>query len=230
MVGISFPALGGTWYVPMSEQVSGGFDHIQIRMLYPYQFDSPAMSAFFGADPNGPGEDWSQTFLNDGRELAIADGSDMGDANLYFSVWVAGDPQIDRPAFHFQTYRGDTRVDNADLIYLGPGETDWMVSPGTWTQNSPIPPFTPGDADRDATVGDDDLSLLLANWGVGTEWNEGDFNGDNDVDDDLSLLLANWNPGTTPPGPAPAPVPEPATLALTALGLCALAARRRKAK
>lgn len=52
-----------------------------------------------------------------------------------------------------------------------------------------------GDADGDGAVNDDDLSVLLANWGgANPDWQKGDFNGDGKVDDDdLSLLLANWS-------------------------------------
>ncbi len=50
-----------------------------------------------------------------------------------------------------------------------------------------------GDINLDGEVDDDDLALLLANWGTGEHWSTGDLNGDNTVDDDdLSLLLANW--------------------------------------
>jgi len=79
-----------------------------------------------------------------------------------------------------------------------------------------------GDADRDSDVDDDDLSLLLANWGSPTAgWGQGEFNGVPPVDDDdLSLLLANWT------GSLGEAIPEPTTLALLALG--GLALRRRR--
>jgi hypothetical protein len=47
-----------------------------------------------------------------------------------------------------------------------------------------------GDLTGDGTVGDDDLSIVLANWSGGPQ---GDVSGDGIVnDDDLSLLLARW--------------------------------------
>ena len=50
-----------------------------------------------------------------------------------------------------------------------------------------------GDANDDGLVDDDDLSLLLANWGSGGGWGVGDFDASGTIDDDdLSLLLANW--------------------------------------
>ena len=72
------------------------------------------------------------------------------------------------------------------------------------------PDCNPGDADDDGDVDDDDLSLLLANWGSETATcAQGEFSETPPVnDDDLSLLLANWT------GALPAAVPEPATLVL----------------
>ena len=85
----------------------------------------------------------------------------------------------------------------------------------------------PGDADRNGFVDDDDLSTLLANWGLDTDWASGEFIGDHIVDDnDLSLLLANWNGGTGPPGTGAAP--EPGTVMLLAVGACISLVRRRR--
>ena len=85
----------------------------------------------------------------------------------------------------------------------------------------------PGDADGSGTVDGDDLSLLLANWGPGAQWEQGNFNSDNTVnEDDLSLLLANWNQGT--PSMDGSAVPEPTTLLLLAVGACLPLIRRRR--
>ncbi len=82
-----------------------------------------------------------------------------------------------------------------------------------------------GDADGSGYVNDDDLSLLLANWVVGSQWGQGDFDGSGAVDDDdLGVLLAHWNEGTPPmDGGA---IPEPATLVLLAGGGIALLRRK----
>lgn len=81
-----------------------------------------------------------------------------------------------------------------------------------------------GDADCDAFVDDDDLSLLLSNWkGGDVGWEKGDFNFSTDVDDDdLSLLLSNWT------GSGGGSIPEPATLCLLTLGGLGMLRRRRR--
>jgi len=71
-----------------------------------------------------------------------------------------------------------------------------------------VPPIT-GDAQLDGDVDEDDLNVLLANFGTssGAQWTDGDFNDDAAVDDyDLSLLLAHYDqePGGTVPAPAAA--------------------------
>ncbi len=89
-------------------------------------------------------------------------------------------------------------------------------------------PSLMGDVNLDGFVDDDDMSLLLANWGTGNEWGLGDFNSDNTVDDDdLSLLLANWNEGSPPPM-AGDPVPEPATMLMLGIGGVGALLRRKR--
>jgi hypothetical protein len=83
-----------------------------------------------------------------------------------------------------------------------------------------------GDVNLSTCVDDDDLSLLLANWNIGTTWGTGDLNASGNVDDDdLSLLLANWGAGCSP---APEAVPEPASALILLLGLTCVARRRMR--
>ena len=78
-----------------------------------------------------------------------------------------------------------------------------------------------GDADGDGDIDDNDLSLLLANWGHDTDWGHGEFTGVAPVnDDDLSLLLANWTGSTA--------VPEPATLSVLAIAGSVLLRHKRR--
>jgi len=247
LAACSAPA--GTWYIPVCEQIPGGFDHIQIRMLYPYHFDSPAMSAFCGPSPVG--EDWSQTFLNGSQVFATADGPSPGNEEIHFAIWIGGDPQVHRPAFQFQVYRGQFLVDNADFICFGPGEMDWMIAPGTWSRNKPIPPWIPGDANYDAYVDGADYTIWADHYFQAGGWEEGDFNDDGFVDGaDYTIWADHYtgvggSPGQAEGGSAlagqyggvsvtldwgdNAAAPEPGTLALMILGAgAAMVARRRK--
>jgi len=110
-------------------------------------------------------------------------------------------------------------------------QAEWQRVGTTWFRNimlgqygeSTEPVCNPGDADDDGDVDDDDLSLLLANWGGDVDCTKGEFSGEAPVnDDDLSLLLANWTG-------AVAAVPEPATMLLFGLAVPTLLRLRRKA-
>jgi hypothetical protein len=101
---------------------------------------------------------------------------------------------------------------------------------GTVIGGSPANLRLPGDADGDGSVDDNDLSLLLANWGQAVAgdpdggWGSGEFDGVSPVNDnDLSLLLANWG------GADSGAVPEPAVACLLAMVAPALWRVRRKA-
>ncbi len=238
------PAFCGSWYVPIEEQVPGGFDHIQLLMCRPYQFDSPAMSAFSGPSPVG--EQWSQTVISVNQLFAAADGPNPGDQAIHFSIWIFGDPQVDRPAFHLQAYKGPNLVDNADLICFGPGELDWMVAPGTWKRIKPIPPWPPGDANCDGQIDGADYTIWADHYKQAGGWGQADFNADNFVDGaDYTIWADHYDApnGTgggvsgaatlsvTGPGPAAAgaaEVPEPGLGIVLVLALRMVATGRRR--
>ena len=72
----------------------------------------------------------------------------------------------------------------------------------------------PGDADRDNSVGFDDLVMLASHYGTqsGGVWETGDFNGDGKVNfQDLVILAAHYAAGAQggAAGPALTSVPEP---------------------
>jgi len=88
-----------------------------------------------------------------------------------------------------------------------------------------------GDFNGDGLVGNEDLDILLANWGgVGGSAAVGDANGDDLIDNaDLQLVLSNWgrsNAGGAA-NAANATIPEPGSLALLLVGGLAISRRRR---
>ena len=116
----------------------------------------------------------------------------------------------------FGVVTGFWQTDDAFEISLGSRSTLPNV---VLHDDGPI--LSPGDANGDRYVDDDDLSVLLSNyWASDIGWSGGDFSGDEFVaDNDLSLLLANWTgPTATVPGPAPGGV--------LAFGMLLLHARR----
>jgi hypothetical protein len=86
----------------------------------------------------------------------------------------------------------------------------------------------PGDANLDGIVGDEDVTIVGATYGMtsGATWALGDFTYDGAVDDaDVTLLGALYDPTAAPLGGAPiaaagavAAVPEPATWLMFSLG------------
>ena len=65
-----------------------------------------------------------------------------------------------------------------------------------WARLTPVDPGPecPADLDGDSTVGFNDLTLLLGNWGA-CEGCPEDLDGDNTVGfNDLTILLGNWGP------------------------------------
>ena len=229
IVALLIAALAGSagasmWYIPVAERVPGGFDHIQLWMCYPYNFESQAMIAFSGAPPE-PAEQWSQTFINDDFTFVTADGPNLGTLDLYFSIVIAGDRNTLRPAFHFQAYRNGFMVDNADFTCFGPGEGDWMVASGTWPLRRKMPPFPPGDGNLDGAVDMTDYALWFNNYGKsGMTLSQGDFDGSGQVDmTDYALWFNNygldWSGSVS--------VPESTTAALLVLGGVAILRRRR---
>ena len=105
-------------------------------------------------------------------------------------------------------------IDEVRISSIARGAGDFLF-------NGDGPSCAPGDANGDGEVDDDDLSLLLANWGGTVDCTLGEFSGAPPVDDDdLSLLLANWT--------GAGPVPEPITLTMLAVGAAALIRRRSR--
>ena len=99
---------------------------------------------------------------------------------------------------------------------------DWIIA------TAPLPP---GDANGDGQVDINDLTIVLANFGLtGAVWSQGEFTGSGTVDiNDLTIALANYGYGVSAAGLKA--VPEPSCIVLLGIavvGLAACACRRRR--
>lgn len=214
------------WYVPMGEQLPGGFDHIQTLIALPNSFADPAIDTFWAYeapdDIDALAAQWSETYRN--PIWAAANGPSLGSYALIFDLYLPIQPPVGT-IIHFQAYLDTTRVDNADLRYDGPTHDDWTVLDGTWNVRKRLdqPQWIPGDTDLDDDVDWADYQHLEAGYGSGTTWFEGNFDGDTDVDwADYQKLEEHF--GETQYNP------EPATLTLVALGAVSLVLRKRNRK
>jgi hypothetical protein len=125
------------------------------------------------------------------------------------------------------------------LVWSGPSEGDpagflFANVDGTGDFTFPMPEGIgsfaarpPGDANNDGLIDEEDLALVLANWGVGTTYATGDFNGDETVDGtDLNLLLG-IAPDLASGVFQTSSVPEPSALVLALVGMLGLSCCRR---
>ena len=93
----------------------------------------------------------------------------------------------------------DGTGDTGDTLYFGwtdvSGDHAQLTINACLWMNPPVPPpVCPSDLSGDNTVGSDDISLMLLDWGSCANC-PADLNGDNSVgSDDLSLLLLDWGP------------------------------------
>jgi hypothetical protein len=234
---MSTVACASTWYIPLREQVSGGFDHIQILMSYPYYLADPGIDPMFTVTPGGVyspiGEQWSVIFIDTNDDFIAASGPSTGEDALYFAFWLAGTPSVDFPALSYQAYRNGLMVDKADITCWGPDETNWMVAPGTWTVRRPMPPYLSGDANRDGAVNVGDLGILAAHWQrAGMPWANADFTGEGAVNvGDLGVLAAHWGDDSfqyPAPGAPGQQVPEPIGMVWAAMAVAFLVRRARR--
>ena len=100
------------------------------------------------------------------------------------------------------------------------------TNPSGQTDAFELKAVLPGDANLDAKVDINDLTIVLAHYDeAGMTWTTGDFNNDGKVDiNDLTIVLAHYGQSLGASGNRIAAVPEPSTIVLLAAGLVGLPA------
>ena len=134
-------------------------------------------------------------------------------------------------AFDYQSYWMDSACTNGSGEYNWPSEGQACNGLRVAAAAGTVP-LLPGDANGDGRVDINDLTVVLANFGMtGCVWSEGCMDGDptGRVDvNDLTIVLANFGEGTGSSAGLAA-VPEPSILVLAAtapLGLLGRALRK----
>ena len=144
------------------------------------------------------------------------------------------------PAFYYKSgqYKlaGINTFVSGDAPMFGSGLGGILIKPYISWINSVLaePILLPGDVDGDLFVFEDDLSIIISNWGLsGATRQQGDLTGDGIVGGpDYNQVLSHWGNGIPPEPPEPSQaivaIPEPATVWLLILTAAMLARRKRK--
>ncbi|MEM1099360.1 MAG: PQQ-dependent sugar dehydrogenase [Planctomycetota bacterium] len=175
----------------------------------------------FGYDANGgvyvlnKHDGWVRKLMAAPRELSDFDFSGASDAT-----------DADRILEAFGPITTNTSIFN--LVTTGPSAA--FIDAADFDAWLSLVGSTRGDADLDGQVAQGDLNAVLNNWGlVGVGYASGDLDGSGSVEQgDLNVVLNNWGDTAAPSFVLnPGVVPEPAAAAFVALGLAAVARRRR---
>ena len=126
-------------------------------------------------------------------------------------------------------FLGSTNVSIDSIQIFGSSDAQVYLDDIFWDPQAVYIPPTPGDFNRDGTVGTADLPLWQAGFGLtsGAGIGDGDANGDGQVDGiDFLIWQENFGTGTTTLGASTGitTVPEPSGVMLFVIASCALGA------
>ena len=185
-----------------------------------------------GDDPGDSGDElWKADFDGPG-------GNGLGnDVETTFGIRDSGGPAFYEYEFNQYQLAGINSFVSGDFPRFGSGLGGILIHPYlTWIDNVLDEPILlPGDVNGNLFVCDEDLSIIINNWGLsGATREQGDLSGNYIVDGpDYAEVLSYWNTGIPPSEPSEPPeaiaaMPEPATVWLMILAGAILARRKRK--
>ncbi len=215
---------------------------------YAWKFNGDGTATWLGTLSSGPG---GGTIVNYPFPLSQVGSSDCA-LGINDSGVIVGQSAITQGgathAFVYG-YNGDNAMQDMNTVFAGSIPAGWTLTSATGIDNNGdivgvatnssgldegflLATVLPGDANGDGKVDINDLTIVLAHYGMSGVWSGGDFNGDGKVDiNDLTIVLAHYNQSLGSSAGVMAAVPEPASLLLAfagALGLLVYAWRKRR--
>lgn len=169
---------------------------------------------------SGPGE--PRFFAIEDPILGNWDVDLLGTGDGPFTISVYG-IDLDQPVGSLARVTDNAQVGSQNALRLA-------IGPGAAVVDFGPPPILTGDYNNNGLVEQEDLDLVLANWGnnaalVPATWTN-DLPTGNIDQEELDRVLANW--GTATAAASAAVVPEPATAVLLVIALAGAAVVRRR--
>jgi len=182
-------------------------------------------------------KDTVEFFIDTGTVGSVQDLHDLGiitigqeDFDLLVELGLLTNPTDPQTVFCELRTLDEAAGAEGDAPYFDKVIFDFTPTDGSATMSLHLSALEEdGDANYDGHVGDEDLAIVLANWGQSVRIGsvlDGDLTGDGIVGlGDLQAILDNWSEGTPPD----VNVPEPASALLLLAGGALLLRRRRSA-